>query len=75
VSTNLEILTIEQAALRLTIKPYKIRELIRQGRLAALRTGGSEDNPRGIRVTADAVEKYKSSIPGYTRPTSSDEVQ
>ena len=51
-------LTVAQAARALGCSPSTVRALVSAGRLAAHRVGKC-DNPRGVRVSLEAVNRYK----------------
>lgn len=60
-----QLITLEEAAKRLTLKVYTVRLLIRAGQLKAIRTGGTEANPRGLRTTPEAIAEYQQSLPAF----------
>jgi excisionase family DNA binding protein len=60
-----ELLTLEEAAKRLTLKKWSVQQLVRTGRLKAIRTGGTEENPRGLRTTPEAIAEYQQSLPAF----------
>jgi excisionase family DNA binding protein len=60
-----ELLTLEEAAKRLTLSEWRVRELIRSGQLKAIRTGGTEANPRGLRTTPEAIAEYQQHLPAF----------
>jgi excisionase family DNA binding protein len=60
-----QLITLEEAAKQLTLKVWSVRELVRTGKLRAVRTGGTEENPRGIRTTPEAIAEYQRSLPAF----------
>ena len=57
--------TPAEAAALLSLKEHTVRDLIRAGVLKARRMGGTPENPRKLRVTAEAVAEYLRSLPAY----------
>ena len=57
--------TPAQVARLLNEKEWRVRELIRCGRLRAKRMGGSEQYPRKLRVTDEALREYLVGLPDY----------
>lgn len=63
------LLNTEQVAEILGLSVWRVEELYRGGDLEAVRTAGTDENPRGIRFTFESIDKYRASLPVYTPPT------
>lgn len=63
------LLTAEEVAEIIGLSVWRVEELYRGGDLEAVRTAGTDENPRGIRFTFEAIDKYRASLPVYTPPT------
>lgn len=61
--------TFKDVARLLGIAIWRAKELYRSGAIKAVRTAGTEANPRGVRFTRQAIRDYVRSLPEYTPPT------
>lgn len=52
-----------EVATRLGCSVLRVRELIKTGKLQAVRTGGSDKRPRGLLISEDALRLYLASLP------------
>jgi excisionase family DNA binding protein len=55
--------TVQQAAVLLNLKPYRLRHMIRTGEIEAKRTGGTAASPRGYRFTREQIQRYIDALP------------
>lgn len=62
------LLTAAEAAAVLSLKPYQVDQLRREGKLKARVTGGTPSHPRGFRYRREDLEAYVRSLPATAAP-------
>ena len=60
---SLATMSMYEVATKLGCSVLRVRELIKTGKLSAVRTGGSDARPRGLLVSEEALRSYLASLP------------